>query len=149
MPCLVFTPSKGIIHLSMDVIWRGGHKGSFYTTTSIPRNFANISRELLRSEITTISPLRHTVTKPTICVQKNQYSKSSIIFRSFIAWKIRQIDFWNKSDILRDLPHCATRTVASSEKFKSTQSLPGSLPSGFVSQKLPCSQTVTTLQLNQ
>ena len=75
---------------------------------------------------------------------KNQYSKSSIIFRSFIAWKIGQIEFSIKSDILRDLPHCATRTVASSEKFKSTQSLPGSLPSGFVSQKLPCSQTVTT-----
>ena len=87
LPCLVFTPSKGIIHLSMDVIWRGGHKGSFYTTTSIPRNFANISRELLRSEITTISPLRHTVTNPQFASKKSTLKIINFFFLKFYSMK--------------------------------------------------------------
>ena len=137
-------PSAGITHLSMDVIWRGWPQRQLLHhhqhSTKFCKYFPRASEEWDYYDFTL----------KTHCYQthnlrpKNQYSKSSIIFRSFIAWKIRRIDFWNKSDILRDLPHCATRTVASSEKFKSTQSLPGSLPSGFVSQKLPCSQTVTT-----
>ena len=87
-----------------------GHKGSSSTTTSIPRNFANISRELLRSEITTISPLvykRHTVAQPLGWIQKN--SNTKIIFlMTFQSFLFQNLANWIKVIILLDLPHCAT-----------------------------------------